>query len=987
MTFREQKAAAKKFVEYWTFQKGSEHSEDQQFWNSLLGEVLGVTDIKSRIRYQVDVKLAATTKFLDAWIPETRVLIEHKSRGVNLDAPQAGHEGLTPYEQAKAYDDARGFNEKARWIVLSNFSEIRIHDCTKPLDPPQVVPVAALAKPGELKRLAFLVDSAVAKVDAPELAVSVQAGRIVGKLYDALRACYDDPNSPETLHALNKLCVRLVFCFYAEDADILEKDIFSELIAATPANRLRRALLDVFTTLDTPVESRGKYLEPELAAFPYTNGGLFAGATEGEIPTLTEGVKDLLVESLHFDWSGISPTIFGALFESTLNPETRRAGGMVYTSVENIHRVIDPLFLDDLKHRVDECVATAPSPSTRRKLLALQDEMAKLHVLDPACGSGNFLTETYLSLRRLENKVIRELQKGQSELDLGLSVKVGIAQFAGLEINDFAVTVAKTAMWISEAKMLRETSDILARNPDYLPLKNYTRIVEANALRTDWASLLPAGTDHFDYIIGNPPFIGARQMKSGSDQKQDMDATFPSWKNIGNLDYVSAWYKKAADLVRGKPTRCAFVSTNSITQGEQVALLWKPLMEDLGLVIDFAWRTFVWDSESFEKAHVHVVIIGFHVKEELTPSEAEGSTNVSPKSELKKIYDDGRVIEARHINAYLVDAPDVFVESRRTAYADLPLVFGSMPNDGGWLSDYDESRKAAIVTKYPQAESLFRPLVGSQEAINKISRWCLWLKGVSPSAFRSIPPIMDAVEKVRELRLASNRESTQKLADFPALFGEIRQPDEGTYLLIPSVSSERREYVPMCFLDAHTIANNLALIVPSATLYHFGVLTSSVHMAWMRAVAGRLEMRYRYSAAIVYNNFPWPTDGAQGTARTPRSRPSGLADARGIPTDDSGNVSQSSNPCDPCNPWFEKISATAQAILDARALYPDSTLADLYDPLTMPPELRKAHRDNDAAVLDAYGFPRDLSESDIVARLFELYAELVKPETVPTRKG
>ena len=894
----QQKRAAREFVARWTLRRGSEKGEDQQFWNDLLGTVLGAADVVSRVQYQVPVPLKGATGFLDAWIPETRVLIEHKSRGIDLDAPQAGHGGLTPYGQAAAYDNARPYGEKARWIVTCNFDTFQIYDRTRPLAAPFVLRLADLPK--ELYRLAFLVDPKEKSV-AREREISVQAGRIVAELYDALLKRYAAADSA-ALAALNRLCVRLVFCLYAEDAGVFPKNVLKRLLAATPADFLRTRLVQLFQTLDTPAERRGVYLEPELAAFPYTNGGLFRGASESEVPPLTEEIRQLLLKACTFDWRGITPTIFGALFESTLNPATRRAGGMVYTSVENIHKVIDPLFLDGLTRRVDAALAAgAATPKARRTLDALQDELASLTFLDPACGSGNFLTETYLSLRRLENRLIAARQNGQGELDLGQSVRVTLAQFHGIEINDFAVAVAKTALWIAEAQMQEETARILHREPEYLPLRDQAGITEGDALRLDWPRT--------DYIMGNPPFVG--RMQKSREQQAEI-AQFFAYRDI---DYVACWYAKASDLIQGTRTHCAFVSTNSITQGEQVAPLWKRLQ----VTIDFAWRTFCWDSESFEKAHVHVVVIGFHAKG--TPGDA------SPRT----IYDGVRVLPAQNINAYLLDAPDIAVSPRPRPLCNVPrLIMGNMPLDGGALI-IEESERADFLAKEPGAAPFLKRLVGSKELINNLPRWCLWLKDVPPDKIRALPLVMSRVAKCRENRLASRAADTRKHAATPALFRETNNPK--TAVVVPSVSSERREYVPMGFIDDQTIATNLVLLVPDGTLYHFGVLTSSVHMAWMRVVCGRLKSDYRYSAAIVYNNFPWP-EGADEAS----------------------------------------IAGTAQAILDVRARYPDASLADLYDPLTMPPDLRAAHRANDKAVLAAYGLRPDTPEPEIVARLFRLYA-------------
>lgn len=926
------KQAARKFREFWALAKDSEVGGYQKFWLSLLGDVLRVEDVMSRISFQSPVPLKDTTKFLDAWIPETRVLIEHKSRGIKLDAPQSGHGGKTPFEQALEYNIARPFSEKARWIVTCNFDEIWVYDMDRPLEDPQKILLANLPK--ELTRLDFLVDVSVKAVREKEMDISIKAGRIVGDVYRALRKRYADPDSAETLKSLNRLCVRLVFCFYAEDAEIFPKDALWTLLKSTEAKNLRRALLTLFRTLDTPEAKRDPYLEPELAAFPYTNGGLFKGVDDAEIPPLDEEIKDLLVKSSDFDWRDISPTIFGALFESTLNPETRRAGGMVYTSVENIHKVIDPLFMNDLTAELESIKAERTIAVRRAKAVAFQEKLASLAFLDPACGSGNFLTETFLSLRKLENEAIvvgERLKPGEVLLNLDGIVKVSIKQFHGIEINDFAVSVAKTAMWISEAKMLNETANILHAPPKYLPLHDYDGIVEGNALRMDWGELISrrdAKAQRFDYIMGNPPFIGARNKTS--EQAAEMEYVFGGkWSGLGNLDYVTAWYKKAVDYVLAtkntENTKVAFVSTNSICQGDSVAALWKPLFES-GLDIDFAYRTFRWDNESFEKAHVHCVIIGFHVGKSL----ADGKT----------IFDNGKAMLAAHINGYLMDAHDIWIEGRTKPICKVSEInYGSFAlDDGNYTIKADEY--AQLKKEDADIDLFLREFVGAQELIHSKKRYCVWLRDISPALIHSHKLIYDKVQKVKEWRSKSSRKNTLALASTPTLFAEVRQPDT-SYLAIPTVCSEKREYIPIAFLPATTIASNQVYVLPSATLYHFGVLTSSVHMAWMRVVAGRLKSDYRYSAAIVYNNFPWPD----------------LCDSASL---------------------REKISQTAQAILDVRGKYPDSSLADLYDPLTMPPDLRAAHAANDRAVLAAYGLKPDTPEPEIVAHLFKLYAEKTK---------
>ncbi len=932
------KQAARKFREFWTLAKDSEVGGYQKFWISLLGDVLRMEDVMSRISFQSHVPLKDTTKYLDAWIPETKVLIEHKSRGIKLDAPQSGHGGKTPFEQALEYNQARGFSEKARWIVTCNFDEIWVYDMDHPLEDPQKIRLADMPK--ELSRLGFLVDSHVKSVREKEMDISIKAGRIVGEFYRELLKRYADPDSPETLKHLNRLCVRLVFLFYAEDAELFPKDAFWTLLKNTPAGFLRQRFLALFRALDTPESERDPYLEPEIAAFPYTNGGLFRGVSDAEIPPLDDEIRELLVKSSNFDWCDISPTIFGALFESTLNPETRRAGGMVYTSVENIHKVIDPLFMNDLKAELEAIKAERAIAVRRAKASAFQEKLGSLTFLDPACGSGNFLTETFLSLRKLENEAIvvgERLKPGEVLLNLDGMVKVSISQFHGIEINDFAVSVAKTAMWISEAKMLNETAKILHAPPKYLPLHDYDGIVEGNALRMDWPRA--------DYIMGNPPFVGLSFRTK--EQAADMDAVYADWKdtNYGKLDYVCAWYKKAVDCILAtKNTKCtnvAFVSTNSICQGECVAAMWEPMFSRANVVIDFAWRTFRWDNETIanEKAHVHCVIIGFHIGVQ-SPTEAKKFIFVPDLKDAKK---PPTIIKADHINGYLLNADDVFMRNRGTPPDGFPkLAQGSKPWDGGNLILSVEERDALLASN-PDAESFIKRYLGAEDLIKNKLRYCLWLLNVSPAKYRGIPEIMRRLAAVAEIRRKTKTVAVQKQADTPYLFSQIRQP-ETDYLVIPEISSETRKYLPIGFMSKDVIASNRVMTMPNTTPYLFGVLISIVHMAWMRVVCGRMEMRYCYTPSV-YNNFPWP-------------------DLRDF-------ASQR-----------EKISQTAQAILDARARYPESSLADLYDPLTMPPDLRAAHEANDRAVLAAYGLKPDTPEPEIVAHLFRLYAEKVREGAV-----
>ena len=984
---KQQSTAAAKFAERWKG-KGYERGESQLFWTELLTEVYGIENPSEFIRYEERVEsMVDSTNFIDGHIPSTRVLIEQKSLGKDLRAPVPQSEGgkLTPYQQAKKYIVNMPLSQHPRWVVTCNFAEFLVYDMEFPNGEPESILLKDLGK--EYYRLQFLVDANSEHI-TKEMRVSMQAGEIVGRIYDTLLKQYGD-STDETLRWLNILCVRIVFCLYAEDAHIFRHDQFHDFLSGYNANDLRQALRDLFVVLNTPLKKRSRYLKDDLKAFPYTNGGLFE--EEIEIPQFTEEVKQTLLQnaSLDFDWSDISPTIFGAVFESTLNPETRRSGGMHYTSIENIHKVIDPLFLNDLRQELDDILAEKVEKQRQRKLDEYQDKLASLTFLDPACGSGNFLTETYLCLRRLENEAIRERYHGQMMMgEFKNPVKVSIHQFYGIEINDFAVTVATTALWISEAQMLAETERIIQHDIDFLPLKSYANIREGNALRMDWSTLKESPSQPYlytkklnvfevgkisedvasasseahepavqynkvydelnvitvkvekgqlpmeqapkpivyDYIMGNPPFVGARLMNA--QQKDDLLFVYGNkWKNIGNMDYVSGWYMKAAQIMKQTShTRAALVSTNSITQGEQVANLWKPLTEKMEIQVDFAYRTFRWDSESDSKAHVHCVIVGFSNRHAL------------PRS--KTIFDEngeGKPVE--NINAYLLDAENVFVESRKKPICQVSeMLFGSMPNDGGNLiiraEEYDE-----FIKREPDAAKYVREFLGADEFINGRKRYCLWLTDASPAELRRMPLVAKRVEAVKTLRLGSRRSATKTLAYIPHLFGEIRQPESGNYLLIPRVSSENRHYIPIGFLPHEVIASDATIIVPNATIYDFGIMTSSVHNAWMRVVCGRLKSDYRYSVNIVYNNFPWPN---------------------------------------PTDAQKAKIDQTAQAILDARAKYPDSTLADLYDETFMPADLRKTHQANDRAVMEAYDFDPKMTESQIVAELFKMYKNLTE---------
>lgn len=842
MTAAQQQQAAKKFAAYWK-DKGYEKGESQSFWLSLLRDVYGVQQPEQFITFEEQVHLDHTS-FIDGAIPSTKVLIEQKGLGKDLNKPIKQSDGtmLTPFQQAKRYITELPLSQHPRWVVTCNFAQFYVYDMERPGGEPEIIALANLEK--EYYRLQFLVDTGSEHLKR-EMEVSIAAGEIVGLLYDALYKQYTNPQAEQSLKSLNKLCVRLVFCLYAEDAGIFGRHgMFHDYLAAFDTRGMRKALVELFRVLDTKLQDRDPYLQddnPELAAFPYVNGGLFSDENI-EIPPFTDEIRNLLLNkaSEDFNWAEISPTIFGAVFESTLNPETRRSGGMHYTSIENIHKVIDPLFLDALKAELDEICENPIERTKNTKLRAFQRKLAGLKFLDPACGSGNFLTETYLSLRRLENKILLELSHGQVTMYTASEspIQVSISQFYGIEINDFAVTVAKTALWIAESQMMKETEKILLVPLDFLPLKTNAYIVEGNALRTDWESVIPKS--ELNYIMGNPPFVGARLMDKA--QKDDINHIFAGWKNAGNLDYVCCWYKKAADIMQNTAIRTALVSTNSVSQGESVANLWKPLFAD-GVHIDFAYRTFRWDSEAKSKAHVHCVIIGF-------------STAVNPAE--RRIYSSERYQVAKNINGYLLDGDNVFIESRNKPLCSVPEIgIGNKPIDGGFYL-FEKEEMEDFIKKEPVSKKYFRPWYGSKEFINRKSRYCLWLGDCSPAELKTMPLCLERVKSVKEYRLNSTSAGTVKLADKPTHFHVENMPDS-TYILVPKVSSERRRYVPIGFMTPDVLCSDLVFIIPKASLYHFGILTSNIHMAWMRAVCGRLEMRYRYSKDVVYNNFPWPT--------------------------------------------------------------------------------------------------------------------------------
>ena len=950
MKFSEQKKAAKEFAEYWK-DKGYEKGESQSFWLSLLSKVYGVAEPEKFIRFEEQVKMDHTS-YIDGHIITTHVLIEQKSIDVDLRSKIKQSDGteLTPYQQAKRYSMELRYSERPRWIVTCNFKSFLIYDMENPNGEPEELYLCDLEK--EFSRLDFLVSSTSEHVKK-EMEVSLKAGELVGVLYNAFSKEYHDITKEESQKSLNELCVRLVFCLYAEDSGLFKKNAFHDYLSQfNDLIQMRKALIELFDILDTPINNRDEYLEDSLKQFPYVNGGLFANKNI-EIPKFNEEIKDTLLQKAadDFDWSMISPTIFGAVFESTLNPATRRKGGMHYTSIENIHKVIDPLFLNDLSNEIFEIeesynnaihelrerlkinrkakIPKSITDSIVEKVSAFKAKLSNLKFLDPACGSGNFLTETYLSLRRLENRAIKlqnalysdgGLEQSTLEFDDENSIiSVSIQQFYGIEINDFAVKVAKTALWIAEAQMYIETNNIIqnARDmEDFLPLEKYENIIEGNALEIDWNDVLCS--DKCDYIMGNPPFSGGMYMSDI--QKREIKSLFPDLTGAGELDYVCGWYEKAAKYMDNNKIKCSFVSTNSLCQGLHVITFWKRMIQRYHININFAYRTFVWQSEATEEAKVHCIIIGMSKNNE----------------DEKYIYDNGNKIASSNINPYLIDMPNYFIESRGKPLSNMTpeIRFGSMPRDGGGFILSEEERNI-LINKEPLSKKWIKEYVGADEFLNNKKRYCLWLVEAQPNELSKCPRVMERINSVREFRLNSKAEGTRNYAKTPSLFCQIAQPDTN-YLIIPKTSSGKRKYIPIGFSTPEIIASDLVFLVPNAGIYEFGMLTSNVHNIWMKLVAGRLKSDYRYSKDIVYNNFPWPT------------------------VDDKQK---------------QKIQETGKAILEAREMYPEASLSDLYNPIIMPLELINAHIANDKAVMEAYGISKDADDMDILSKLFELYAK------------
>ena len=945
-----QESKAHQFINKWQAAKGSETQEGILF----LLELFDVTntqgqelpDINDLIKYQEAVRLGTGKNQrqvigrIDLLIKQSEVLIEQKSKGVDLSKKQRQSDGamLTPYQQALRY--SKKLDARISIIVVCNFDEFWLYNLKlNPAHPELITPkVIKLDEDFEhnVACLRFLLDPSMLQQDdpftPPPSALSIDAGYRIARLYNELLPLYQTQNPARVHQDLNKFCVRLVFCFYASDTGLFNADdgtnLFQAYLENVPAKVGSLVLQELFLTLNTPSQERKAEAHPFLRGLPYVDGGLFEQAEHDLIPVFNDKVTQLLCDEHYYNWRDINPTIFGAVFESSFAPEERRFRGIHYTTEANIHKVIDPLFLDDLKAEFNACLSIADPKARTDKLSQLQDHLASLTFLDPACGSGNFLTETYLSLRLLENQIVRELYAYQSFLGLKAltPIKVSLEQFAGIEINDFAVAVAKTSLWIADLQMINKTKSIISETIDEFPLKDYNNIVVGNALTMDWNR--DVKLDKIDYIIGNPPFSGYSSMtkENKEDLKQALGADWPN--KGGDLDFVCGWFKKAHDTMAQDPhIKTAFVATNSICQGTSITNLWAPLLTG-GSEIIFAHRSFLWHSDTVNQAHVYCVVVGF--------------TNKEAVHCPKRIYTGTEVFPANHINAYLMEGEDAFIAERSSPICPVPQGhMGNKPVDGGNYL-FTEQEKSDFLALEPQAAPYFKRWYGSQELLRDKVRYCLYLGACSDKQLATMPESNKRVAAVRQYRLKSAKKATVKKADTPLEFEETTIP-QAPFLVIPETSSSNRTWLPMAFMRPEDgLCSNACRLIPNATLYHFSVLSSSVHMVWIKMVAGRLKMDYRYSTELVYNNFPWPQELSAQRRKT--------------------------------------LAQAAQAILDARAQSPDQSLAQLYDPKKMPPSLRKAHQHNDRLVLKAYGFDPTWSQEQIFAALFKLYAKLIAAE-------
>ena len=959
LSWNEIKDRALKFSKEWN---GTEHEEADakpfliEFFN-----VFGVTRKRvSTFEHRVK-KLDNKDGYIDLlW--KGIILIEMKSKGKNLDKA---------FTQAIGYTHGLEDHELPKYILVCDFDTFRLHD----LEENKIIEFKLADLVNNVQHFGYLLGYQK-KVYKEQDPANVKAAELMGKLHDRLKEIgYNG-------HPLEVYLVRILFLLFAEDTTIFNKQQFQEYIEQRTnedGSDLAAKLQELFQVLNTPKEKRFKNLDEELMMFPYVNGKLF----EEILPTASfdSKMRQALLNCCYIDWSKISPAIFGSMFQSVMNPKERRSLGAHYTSEANILKLIKPLFLDELRKEFESI------KDNKNKLPEFHKKLSTLKFLDPACGCGNFLVITYRELRLLELDVMRALNKnGQRFLDISQILWVEIDQFFGIEYEEFPAQIAQVAMWLIDHQMNMQVSNEFGQYFVRLPLKKSAKIVQGNALKLNWSTLksqeiayittddlnykiveepqthygtvnivaknvsnIPSAENfpeprkaeyiNYNYILGNPPFIGSKIMTQT--QRDEVTSEFENTKGSGVLDYVTAWYIKAAKYIQGTKTKVAFVSTNSIVQGEQTGILWGQMLNKYGIKIHFAHRTFKWSNEAKGNAAVYCVIIGF----------ANYDTTNKSIFEYENIKGEAHEIKAKNINPYLVDAKDIFIEKRRKPICNVPEIsFGSMPNDGGNFL-FTEEEKNEFVRKEPKSKQFFKPLISAHEFLNGYNRWCLWLKNANPKDLKASKLLSERIENVRKLRSESSREATKKLAAFPSLFGEIRQP-ENDYILIPRVSSENRKYIPMGFFSKNEIVSDTCLSISNASLFHFGVLHSAIHMAWVKAVCGRLKSDFRYSNEIVYNNYPFPQN----------------------PTDKQ----------------IQAIEKAAQKILDTRAAFKNNSLAELYDPLTMPQPLVKAHNELDKAVDLAYRSVAFTSEANRMEFLFELYekytAELFAKEKMKKKK-
>ena len=937
-----QKEKAKQFATEWRSRvnagkKLSERSLAQPFWQELLG-VLYIKDINKQIKFEQPVHLdGAHLGSIDGYIRQTQVIIEHKSSNVDLGRAlqQSDGQTLTPYQQGLRYAQHLPSDQPVRHIVLCNFKEFWIYDLDQNRRTPEAIkPVIIKLDEFEQQfpRLHFMVDPTMLDYRYPILplreSLSLEAAIRVADLRTKLHGLYRDTEPALVQQSLNKLCVRLVFCFYADDAGLFKDQegnkLFQSYLDSFPIDWWHWALLHLFQILDTPLAKRPKNERPQLLAFPYVDGGLFEVNANDLIPLFTDEVGPYILYTIGagFKWSDIAPTIFGEIFESAFAPDSRRASGMYYTALENIHRVIDPLCMDDLHDELSSIQQINEPVIRASKLILFHDKLTHLTFFDPACGSGNFLTETYLSLRRLENEVIQELHQANYPIAEFNPVKVNINQFYGIESDGFAVSITKTALWIASTQMQQETNAIVGHQFESFPLQSYDNIFEGNALTTSWEQVVPF--DNLKYIIGNPPYSGARIMtpENKEDLRLALGSNWPS--NSGDLDLVCGWFKKAHDAMAQFPNiKTAFLATNSICQGTSSNNLWAPLFKQ-GTEIIFARQPFLWDNEAAEPAQVFCVVLGL-------------ANQACPNKGTKLIFNGRSATPAHNINAYLVDGANVFIAERRKPLCPVPEGrMGNQPIDGGHYL-FTQEEKDTFIALEPQAAPYFKHWYGGAELLQGKVRYCLYLGNCSLNELKNMPEVLKRVEAVRSYRLKSTRKNTIKLANTPLQFQSTIAPTK-PYLVIPKNSSGRRSYIPIAFLEPDALCSDMLKLFPGANLYHFSILTSSVHMAWVNTISGRIKMDFDYSTELVYNNFPWPKE------LTPKLR--------------------------------KKLEASGQKILAARAKKQGATLAQLYNPEKMPAALRKAHKNNDLLVLQAYGFKPDWNQEQIFAALYELYQQL-----------